>query len=709
MKIITGGEEAVRLLWHPKSIAVVGASGRPGTLPWLPLHLLRRYGFAGRLYPINPNRDEIGGIRCYPDIASVGEPADVAVVVQSADATMAAVRACGEAGVRIVVLPAQGFGERDESGRRAEQELRDLATRSGMRIVGPNTDGVANLANGSLTTIQPLFNEGFTAGEVAVVTQSGASAGSLIARLKQQGIGCRLYASAGNEIDLGLTDYLSVAIQDPGVRIVVSFVEAIRRPDDFVRVAELAAELGKPIVLIKVGRTEQAARRAAAHTGAMAGADRIYDALFRSLGIIRVDELAEVVAVTKFYLTCGIPRSARVGIMSVSGGQAGALADRAALAGATVPAVSPSTQQRLAELLPMGTPLNPCDLTGDVAKRTELAAEVYRALDADEAVDTVVYGRKELTGDAGRRSARLLAEVAAAGTTPLAVYAMDDTVNADEQATYQDARVPVFSSASELFTAVTRLAGLAERHRAVRKTRGTGQQRPTSLPASASGALDETTTKALLREYGIAVPAEGLVKDEQSAVALADEIGYPVVLKVASERIAHKTEIGGVELGLTGPDQVQAAYRRLVERATSALSGEALEGVLVQQQVTDGVEMIVGLVVDAQFGPFVLVGTGGVFTELLNDSVLRPAPVSVDDATEMIDELRGRRLLEGFRGGPKADVAALAATVSNLSRLGADHAAELAECDLNPVLVRPRGMGAVAVDALMVLRDREGS
>jgi len=698
MRSVTGAEEAVHRLWNPASVAVVGASGRPGTLPWWPLHLLRRYGFAGALYPVNPNRAEIDGIACVPSIGAVGEQVDVAVIVQSAAATVASVRDCAAAGVRTVVLPAQGFGEQGDAGRRAEREILDLARRSGMRIVGPNTDGAANLAVGSLTTIQPLFGEDFAVGDVAVVTQSGASAGSLISRLKREGIGCRLYASAGNEIDLGLADYLSVAVQDPGVRMVLSFVEAIRRPEDFVRVAELAAELGKPIVLIKVGRTEQAAQRAAAHTGALAGADRVYEALFRSLGVIRVDELSEIVAVASFYLACGAPASSRTAIMSVSGGQAGALADRAAAVGVEVPAIAAETQTRLAELLPMGTPLNPCDLTGDVAKRAELAAEVYRAFDADPAVDTVVYARKELTGDAGRRSAALLAEAAAAGATPLAVYAMDGDVNEDERRSYRSAGVPLFASAAELFTAIGRLsaARAAPRRHEARVT--------AALPAG-GGVLDEATTKSLLREYGVALPAEGLAADVDAAVKLADQIGYPVVLKVVSDRIAHKTEIGGVALGLTGPDEVRDAYARLTQRARAANGGDELDGVLVQQQVTDGVEMIVGLVVDPQFGPFVLVGSGGVLAELLDDAVLRPAPVTPAEATDMIRELRGSRLLDGFRGAEAADADALADVVANLSRLGADHAAALAECDLNPVLVRPRGLGAVAVDALLVRRE----
>ena len=691
MRRVTGAEQAVRLLWHPRSVAVVGASAREGTLPWWPLHLLRRYGYAGAIHPVNPHRDEIDGIPCVPRIGAIEGPVDVAVIAQGPAASVESVRECAAAGVRTVVLPAQGFGEQGAAGRELERRLLEMTRATGTRIVGPNTDGVANLGNGALATIQPLFGQGFPVGDVAVVTQSGASAGSLIARLDREGIGCRLYASAGNEIDLGLADYLSVAVQDPGVRIVLSFVEAIRRPEDFVRVASLAAELGKPIVLIKVGRTAQAAERAAAHTGALAGVDRVYEALFRSLGVIRVDELSEIVAVAKFFLACGAPRGNRVGIMSVSGGQAGALADRAASAGVEVPSISASTKDRLATLLPMGTPHNPCDLTGDVAKRAELAAEVYAAFDTDEAIDTVIYARKELTGDAGRRLAARLASAVASGGTPLAVYAMDGDLNADERATYRSAGVPVFASAGELFTAVSRLAS---RRPPEARPSGVESRRP------AGGTVAE-----MLRTYDIAVPLETLAVGPDAAVDAADRIGYPVVLKVASDRIPHKTEIGGVVLGVDGPERVRSAYADLVHRARVALGGADPDGVLVQQQVVDGVEFIAGLVVDPQFGPFVLVGTGGVFAELLDDVVLRPAPVSADDAADMIGELRGSALLDGFRGAPVADRPALATLVSNLSRLGADHADSLAELDLNPVLVRPLGKGAVAVDALVVRRE----
>lgn len=726
MITVTGAEPAVQTLFNPRSVAVIGASSKPGTLSWWPLRLLVQYGFAGGVHPVNPSRSEIEGVPCVASLADVGGPVDLAVIALNAKNTVQAVRDCAAAGVKVAVLPSQGFGETGEDGRAMEREMLAAARESGLRIVGPNTDGVGNLATGALATIQPIFGQGVEPGRVAVITQSGATAASLIMRLKEEGIGTRLYASAGNEIDLGLADYLSVALQDPEVSMVVSFVEAIRRPDDFVKVAGLAAELGKPIVLIKVGRTEQAARRAAAHTGALAGADEIYQAVFDSLGIIRVDELSEVVAVAKFYLSRGLPQDDGVAIMSVSGGQAGALADRAARSGVTVPDLGPAATAELEELLAFGTAINPCDLTGEVARDSGLATAAYTAFDADPAVSTVVYARKELTGDAGRRaSERIAAAAAPKERTPLAIYSMDGELNDEEKAAFAEADIPVFTSAGELFTAVRTLAAYrrgAERAR-TRKTgqatrtgdsggAGTGQATRTgesgrALPGGA-GPLDEAAAKALLAEYGVAVPAEAPATSADDAVAHAERIGYPVVLKVADARVPHKTEIGGVEVGLADAAAVRAAYEGIDARARAHL-GDAPEGVLVQQQITDGVEMIAGIVVDPQFGPFVLLGSGGVLTELLSDAVLRPAPVEPGEVRDMIAELRGRKLLTGFRGAPPADVDALADTVSALSRLGADHADRIAELDLNPVLVRPAGHGAVAVDALIVLGGTEES
>ena len=546
MRIVTGAEDAVAGIFNPRSIAIVGASGRVGALSWVPLHLLQRYRYSGVLYPVNPSRESIDGIPCYPTLSDVPGPIDLAVVVVNAEATIDAVRQCADLGVRAAVLPAQGLGEQGGEAREREREMAAYARARGLRIVGPNTDGVANLVTGAMATIQPVFQEMITPGPVAVVAQSGATAASIVLRLKHAGIGCRYYAAAGNEIDLGLADFLSFVLQDPDVRMVVSYVEAVRRAGDFVKVAALAAELGKPIALLKVGASEQGARTAAAHTGALAGSDAVHDAIFREYGVARVSELSELTAIAKLFLARGAPTARELGIISVSGGQAGALSDKAVAMGLGVPSLAPRVTAQLAEMLKFTPPMNPCDLDGQIATEPDIAARAYRAMSSEPGLAMIVYARKLLTGSASAESSAALAAVATEpNAVPLAVYAMDGSLNEAERAVYQSASVPVFDSAHELFTAIRSLCGFADRL----SRRADASRRPSSSGApAATAALSKAEARALLAGYDIPVPAEELVTDASSAVAAAERIGYPVVMKVSSDRILHKTELAGVAI-----------------------------------------------------------------------------------------------------------------------------------------------------------------
>ena len=696
LRSVTGAESDLACLFAPRSIAVIGASGRPGALSWWPLQLLRRYEFAGEIYPINPNRGEIDDVRCYPSLSEVPGAVDLAIVALGADRTAAAVRDCCEAGVRGVVLPAQGFGELGVEGQAKEAAILADAQAHGVRVVGPNTDGIANFAIGSVASIQPVLDTRIPVGPIAVVAQSGATAGSLISRLYREGLGCRYYAAAGNEIDLGLADYMSFVLQDPEVEIVLSFVEGLRRPADFVRVAALAAELGKPIALIKVGRSEQGARRAAAHTGALAGADDLYEALFREHGVLRVSELSELVAIAKLHLRCAPPRTNGVGIVSVSGGQAGAVADKAVHLGLDVPQLDAAAEQAIDAMLEHSSGFNPCDLTGQIATDPELAGRVVDVLARQPSLSTIVYARKHLTGTVGPAAALSLATAKAqAPSKAVAVYAMDGIVEGAEAAVYDEHGIPVFGSLEELFVAIDRLAGYA---------RFLARGGATIPPAggSAAGALPDGA--GLLAEAGIATPGERLVHDVAGAVAAASAIGFPVVLKVADERILHKTEVGGVVLGLRNPADLEEAFARLSEDVSRHLGGDLPAGVVVQEQIEGGLELIVGIEVDPDLGPFVLVGLGGVLAEVLRDTALRPAPVDEAAAGEMLSELRGAELLSGHRGSPPIDVDAVVMAVSALSRVGVRHAGNLAELEVNPLVALPDGRGVRALDVLVVPR-----
>jgi acetyltransferase len=708
MLSITGGEEAVFRLFNPSSIAVIGASAREGTLSWWPLRLLASGGYQGKVYAINPARGEINGHRCLASLQDVQGPVELAIIALNAARTIEAIRDCAQCGVKTVVLPTQGFGETGEDGAALEREMLAIARASGMRIVGPNTDGVANLASGAIASIQPLFDRGIEAGPVGLATQSGATASSLLIRLKQAGIGCRLYASAGNESDLGLADYLSFMIQDPNIRMVLSFVETLRHPQEFAKVTDLAADLGKPIALIKVGRSEQGAKRAAAHTGALAGADQLYDSLFASKGVMRVSELSELVAIAKFFLGQGSPKRSGIGIIAVSGGQAGALADKASVVGLPVPTVSSQTETHLNEILKFGKGFNPCDLTGEVAVNPSLASRVYESFGREQQIGSIVYARKHLTADAGVEAARLLAASARhPDAVPLAVYAMDGSVVGPEAQLYEQGKIPVFDNLNDLYTAVGALASYS-----AFLGRRTAAHAPTppslaiAAPIAGGSALGDGEAKALLSRYGIRFPQEILAIDARSAVSAAQTIGYPVVMKIVSTRIQHKTEAGGVAMGVGNAGEVAETFAKLTDNARRYLGGDEAEGVLIQEQVQGGCEIILGLKVDAGLGAFVVAGLGGIFTELLRDVAIRPAPVDPDTARQMLEELRGIALLRGFRGAPASDIDALAETIVQLSRFGADQSSWLAEADLNPVLVLESGRGVRVVDVLLVSKER---
>jgi acyl-CoA synthetase (NDP forming) len=428
------------------------------------------------------------------------------------------------------------------------------------------------------------------------------------------------------------------------------------------------------------------------------------------LGIVRVGDLSELVALAKLHLAMGVPRSDGVGVMSVSGGQAGAVADAVAAIGLPVPAIEPSTKARLDGILEFGEGFNPCDLTGEVARDATLAASVYAAFGDQADIGTVVYARKLLTGRASVDAAANLArEVGAANRAALVVYAMDGAIPEDEAEHYRDAGVSTFDSLHDLTTA---LAGLGEHRRRLERA-AEPPVRPADVLAVADdllaeigrgATLDEPRAKRMVAAYGLSIPADSLATTEDEAVAAAESMGFPVVCKIVSRDIPHKSEAGGVVVGLHSAEAVRVAFRRIVEGTAGAFPDAAVDGVSVQQQAPPGVEMILGATVDPAFGPFVLLGVGGVFAEALEDVSLRPAPVTDATVRDMIDELRGRRLLDGFRGAPPADVAALTDAVVRLSWLAADHADRLDQIDLNPVVVLPDGEGARVLDALVIGR-----
>lgn len=688
--------DALARLLRPASVAIVGASADPGKLTGRPVAYLQKHGFAGRIYPINPRYDTIAGIPCYPGVTSLPAPPDVGLVLLGADAAIEAVRELAGAGTAAAIVLASGFGETGAEGEARQQALRAAAGR--MRLLGPNTIGVVNLTDRiTLSASGALEIPELQPGPIAVISQSGGILGSLLSRAAGRGIGLSKLIATGNEADIEVADCIEALLGDDATSVIALYLEGLRNPRRFRDVALRAAAAGKSLVVFKVGRSESGARSAVSHTGALAGADRVYDALFRQVGAIRADSFADLLDLPMALAGRRRLGGSRVAIVTSTGGAATLIADACGLAGLDVPPPDQATAQRLVALNIRDAVLdrNPIDVTL-AGVRPELFRQVIAALEASPTYDSVVM----IVGSSGLAQPDIVAgpviEALPRLTKPLLVYVSPDAPNIIKHLNRHG--VPAFSAPESCAAALAAL-----RRRAAAPAAATARFRsPLGGPTlSRSGPLDEAESKRLFREFGIPSVVEHVAATPEAAADAAHALGDSVVVKILSRDVAHKTEIGGVAVGVS---VVEVAARCRAMRAAAERAGAKVEGFLVQELVRGGIEMILGFHRDPQLGPAILLGMGGTAAELFNDTALRLPPLSADDAAAMIDELKSAALLRGFRGRPRADVAALSAAVVAFSEMVAALGDRLAEAEINPLFVLPEGQGVRAADGLAVLR-----
>ncbi|MDE3192601.1 MAG: acetate--CoA ligase family protein [Chloroflexota bacterium] len=700
-------------LFSARSIAVVGASEQGyGAGPG---NALRAIGYDGRWYPVNPKRLEVQGVRCYPDVADIPERIDLAVIVVGRDRVPATLAACAERGARAAVVVSAGFAESGERGAQLQRELSRVARDRGVLVVGPNCFGVASLVTRSA---------GFTGhglgsarrGSVAVLSNSGGLLNEVISYGNARGIAFSHLASTGNEAGVTGADVLDFYVDDPATEVVLAILETVRDPRLFVEVADRARTAGKPIVVLKIGSSEKAARAALTHTGALAGSDAVYSALFRQKGILRVRDLDELVEVGAL-LSGASPvlrrrRLERAAIVEISGGGKGLACDAAAAAGLELPDLSPAVASALDGFVAPGARIeNPLDtgLTWGGADMERLYPRALDALASEDAIDVVV-SRFTIPADGplGPIRARVDEMIAAREAHPDRLFVVlsrtCDRFSDEWRRVLADDRVLFVQGYGRGLASLGALARYSRHLRRGAEPAGVasvGIAREVVVP-DRSGALDEIASKDLLRGAGLPVLPTALAVSADDAVRLARGYGHPVALKVVSPEIVHKSDSGGVLLGLGDDDAVREGFDRLRDVARGA--GAPFTGVAVQPMATPGLELVIGAHRDEQFGPVVLFGLGGVFVETLRDVALRVAPVDDVDAREMLDEIAGSALLRGARGRPAVDRGALA---DALCRLGALMIAvpRIASVDLNPVIARADGV--VAVDARVLLAARE--
>ncbi|MEU7718327.1 acetate--CoA ligase family protein [Streptomyces tibetensis] len=685
--------------FRPRSVAVIGASdteGRPNTgitrqlADWA-----ERVG--ARLYPVHPSRPAVFGIPCSPSVAGLPEQVDLAVVLVGDP--LPVIEELAEAKARFAVVFASGFAETGPEGEAAQRRLAAVVEQSGMRLLGPNTN---------LNAFE-RFRDDLQGPAIALITQSGHQ-GRPVFALQELGIRLSHWAPTGNEADLDSADFLSYFAEQPEVGAIACYLEGLKDGRSFLLAADRAARRGVPVVAVKVGRTETGARTAASHTGKLTGADAVVDAALRQYGVIRVDGLDELQDTAALLARARPPRADGVVVYSISGGTGAHVADLATEAGLSLPVLSAAKQAELHQWIPAYLSVaNPVD-NGGHPVGDERGRKIIDAILDDPEVGVLIC---PVTGPFPPLSDRLVRDLvdAAERTDKLVCVVWGSPVGTEpayREVLLGSSRVATFRTVGNCLTAVR--AHLAH-HRFTTAYRSPFDEAPRTPSPSYRKAqalmqpgrqLSEHAAKQLLRAYGIRVPREQLVTSAAAAVRAAGLVGYPVVMKASGARIAHKTELGLVKVGLTSASQVRDAYRELTDIAR--YEDVALDGVLVCQMVEQGVEMVVGVAPDDLFGPTVTVGLGGVLVEVLRDTAVGVPPFGEEQARDMLAGLRGRPLLDGVRGRPPADLDALVEVVLRVQRMALELGDRLAELEINPLMVLPQGQGAVALDALAVCR-----
>jgi acyl-CoA synthetase (NDP forming) len=693
----------------PESIAVLGASPDTTRIRGRLLHQLRENGFPGRILPINPSYHEIDGLPCYPSIGAVGGPVDLALVAIPAAGVAAAVAECARAGVKNTLIISSGFAEEGGAAGRMQQELIDVTRQYGIRACGPNCEGYYNALGRVATTFSPTVetkDDGsavlVSEKRVGVIAQSGGIGFALFNRGKAAGLGFSYVISTGNEADLNMADFLDYMVEDAHTGAVLLFCEAIRNGPRFITALEKAHRLQKPVIAIKVGRTDAGTRAAASHTASLSGSYAAYHAVFERYGVIEAEDADEAVAIAGVVLTCPLPRGRRVGIVTPSGGGGAWMADTLTMHGMVVPPLSADLQAGLRAVMPSyGASGNPVDVTAQGANTRPAMMTALETLARSDEIDMVVLissltSETRVSLDSDR--IRAVAETCGKPVT-VWTYTLPSTFGRD-----QAARCGLFlhSSLRNVGVALGKLVTYAESLQRALPERFD----PVSgaLPAGLPAVVPEYLARQVLAAW-LPEGRERLATSADDAAKAAAVVGFPVALKVQSADLPHKTEAGGVRLGLGDADAVRAAYTAMMADVARHTPGAAIDGVLVQRMAPKGHELVVGMVNDPTFGPIMMVGYGGVTVELFGDVVHSPAPVSEADATRMILSLKSAKLLTGFRGAAAIDLAPAAKLVAALSRAAVTLRDQVREFELNPVILHADGSGLTVADALVMMKE----
>ena len=710
---------AIGKLLSPRSVAVVGASSDVQGLRGRILQTILSHPFGGRIYPVSRSATEVQGLKAYSSVEILPEPADLAILIVPAQYVPAELERCGRTGIKAAMILSSGFAEEGEAGLRMQDEISVIARRHDMAVSGPNSEGFANIPAAFCPTFSPALDKNagpikparaLGAGQVSVISQSGGLGFAVFDRARPRNLAFQHVVSTGNEAALESFDFVDYMLDEGKTDVFLLLLEDVKSPEKFKRVAEKALHAGKPIIVGKIGRSEAGARAVASHTAALAGSEASYRAVFHRYGLIEARELDDMIDFAVGFLACGdrMPAGKRIGICTASGGAGVWMADACVAVGLEVPILDEATRKSIDVHIPSyGTSQNPVDCTAQGVHKLGYATFAHHVAQSPliDAITVVVTARRSAFLEIDLPKLEHLKK-----DTRKPIYMWTYTLPSDRSVEILNAAgYPLFTSAFGCARTMRAMGDYrAARERTLNKPRTTRTRHPAfekihaALAASAT-VLSEYRARSLLLAYGIDGNVGTLAGSAAEAEAAARAIAGPVAVKVQSADIPHKTEVGAVSLNVS-PEDARAAYERVLESAKRFVPTAAIEGVLVQPMVPAGREVIVGISRDEFWGPLLMLGLGGVMVEAVRDAVLAPAPLDHETALALIHHLKASTVFGPYRGMPPADIDALADLMVRLSQFAFDHADDLAEVDLNPVIVHAKGEGVTVVDALMIKR-----
>ncbi len=687
---------------RPRSIAVLGASNDPTRIGGRPISYMLSQKFAGTILPVNPNRAEVQGLPAYASVADLPSVPDAAIVAVPAEHAVRAVDDLGTRGVRSAIVFTAGFAEMNEAGRLAQDRMLAAAGRHGMRLLGPNCLGLFNAHIGFYPIFSSSFENGWPRpGRIGIASQSGAYGTHLFATARNRNIGTPICVTTGNEGDVTIGDVIGWLVEDPDTDVIAAYAEGIREADSFLAALAAARAARKPVVMMKVGTSALGAHAAQSHTASIAGNDAVTDAVLAEFGVVRARTTEEMLDIATTATRRIYPARNTLGVITISGGAGVLISDAAEALGLPMPEMPADAQARLKAMVPFAAPRNPVDCTAQAFNDMSLIGRFTDSMIEDGGYASVL-GFFTQVGGADSIAPKLREQMnASKARHPDRLFVLSVVASPERIREYEADGFTVFEDPTRATVAIHAMGRFGEAFASIPGL----PLPPISILALPPASPSEAVAKRILAQAGIPAAPEAACATPDTAVEAAERFGYPVVLKILSPDIVHKSEIGGVILGVRGADSVRAGFATLLNRARAAVPAARLEGVLVAKQLRGGVECILGIQRDPVFGPVAMVGLGGIFVEVLRDVALHRCPFGPDVAERMIRSLRAAPVLLGARGRAPADITALAAMLSRLSVFAQQAGPRLRSVDLNPVFAMPDGEGAYAADAVIGLGD----